>query len=135
MTRFVAISAVLTLSLWLTGCSGGPRPADQSDPAAAQKAGELEEIYNLLALYVEQTGRSPTSVKELASLENAYPAGFEQIRSAHVVVVWGGKPDKNATAVLAYEKNTPTEGGWVLLANGTIKQMTTDEFKATPKAK
>jgi hypothetical protein len=29
----------------------------------------------------------------------------------------------------------PAEGGWVLLQNGTVKEMTAAEFAAAPKAK
>lgn len=37
--------------------------------------------------------------------------------------------------VVAYEKNTPTAGGYVLLTSGEVKKMTTSEFAAAPKAK
>ena len=37
--------------------------------------------------------------------------------------------------VAADEKDTPTSGGYVLLSNGEIKQMTAAEFAAAPKAK
>jgi hypothetical protein len=37
--------------------------------------------------------------------------------------------------VVAYEKKVPTEGGHVLLQDGTVKQMTAAEFQSAPKAK
>jgi hypothetical protein len=35
---------------------------------------------------------------------------------------------------LAYEKATPTDGGYVLLSAGTVKKMTAAEFDTAPKA-
>jgi len=39
----------------------------------------------------------------------------------------------NSGDVLAYEKATPTNGGKVLLRNGTVKDMTAAEFQASKK--
>lgn len=126
----IGISAAIAV-LGLAGCGDSTQPASQvSDPAIVQKSGEFEEIYNLISVYVEQTGKPPTVPSDLARLQTAYPAGFELIQSWRVAIVWGVKPDANAAGVLAYEKKTPTEGGMVLLQNGAAKQMTANEFKA-----
>jgi hypothetical protein len=37
--------------------------------------------------------------------------------------------------VIAYEKVAPTDGGYVLLTTGEVKEMTAAEFQAAPKAK
>ena len=37
-------------------------------------------------------------------------------------------------AVVAYEKQVPTDGGYVLLSAGSVKKMTAEEFAAAPKA-
>ena len=37
--------------------------------------------------------------------------------------------------VLAYEKDVPQKGGAVVMADGTVKAMTPEEFQAAPKAK
>ena len=37
-------------------------------------------------------------------------------------------------AVVAYEKNAPTQGGYVLLSAGTVKKVSAAEFASAPKA-
>jgi hypothetical protein len=51
-----------------------------------------------------------------------------------IELFWGVHP-AGGTGILAYSKGTDASGGWVLLQNGTVQQMTAGEFKATPKAK
>jgi hypothetical protein len=46
-----------------------------------------------------------------------------------------GDAGKGGGDVIAYEKNAPNGGGYVLLTSGEVKQLTADEFKAAPKAK
>jgi hypothetical protein len=62
----------------------------------------------------------------------------EQLKSGELVVQRGApiSPQGEATsAVLAYPRTAPEQGGLVLLQDGwTIKKMTADEFKAAPKA-
>jgi hypothetical protein len=36
--------------------------------------------------------------------------------------------------VLAYQKGVPTQGGFVLLSDGTIRPMSAADFQAAPKA-
>ena len=117
MTR-LALAGVLGL---LAGC--GPLAPPPADPADAQKANELREVYDLIALATEGAGRPPASFKELAKLENAFPAGYELVRSGKVVVVWGAGPDAGSGRVLAYEKAAKTDGGWVVRRNGTPERL------------
>lgn len=60
-----------------------------------------------------------------------------RIQNGDYIVYWRvGLSDTapGANAILAYEKKTPTEGGAVLLRNGTVKEMTAAEFQAALKA-
>lgn len=58
---------------------------------------------------------------------------FNGVKEGKYVVVWGVS-GKDSGTVLAYEKDAPTQGGMVLMADGTIKKMSADELKAaTPK--
>lgn len=135
LARTIAVSMALVLP-FATGC--GSKPESGSQTASYPPA--LPEVGDLLRA-AGASGRAPTKVADLTKFESAYPTAFQAVQSGEVVVVWGAKmPDEGdaATApdhVLAYEKNVPTEGGWVLLLNGNIKQMTAEEFKAAPKAK
>ena len=44
------------------------------------------------------------------------------------------RPAGTAKTILAYEKDVPASGGLVLMAEGSVRSMTADEFKKTPKA-
>jgi hypothetical protein len=57
------------------------------------------------------------------------------IRTGDVVYIWGAGYADGAKQVVAYEKKAPTEGGYVLLQDGTVKKMTADEFKSAPQAR
>jgi hypothetical protein len=62
------------------------------------------------------------------------------VKSGDVVVLWGttlqGEGDVGKDEiVVAYEKDVPTSGGFVLLSAGTVKKMTADEFKAARPGK
>ncbi|MCS6864452.1 MAG: hypothetical protein RMJ56_11480 [Gemmataceae bacterium] len=97
----------------------------------------------MLRTAVTESGHGPQKLSDLARFEHGYPLGYAAIKSGDVVVIWGAKaaPEGEVAAgragqnIIAYEKQTPTEGGLVLLENGTIKRMTAEEFKAAPKAR
>ena len=99
----------------------------------------LREVADLLRSAGSPKG-PPTRVADLAQLRSIYPAGYEAVKSGDIVILWGatirGEGDErgNDEVVAAYEKSVPTVGGYVLLTNGDVKQMTPDEFKAAPKA-
>jgi hypothetical protein len=56
------------------------------------------------------------------------------IRSGDIVYMWGAGHVPGGTQVVAYEKRVTTECGFVLLQDGTAKEMTAAEFQAAPKA-
>jgi len=49
-------------------------------------------------------------------------------------VLLNGDPARDASAVIAYEKDAPTKGGIVLPLGFVPRHMNADEFKAAPKA-
>ena len=106
----------------------------------APQATALQEVADLLRAAGGE-GRAPTKPADLARYESIYSVGYQAVKSGEVVVVWGAKmagEGEAATApanVIAYEKKAPTEGGWVLLQNGNVKEMTASQFNSAPKAK
>jgi hypothetical protein len=105
----------------------------------------LLEVGDLLRMYQIETGGPPKSLQDIQampSLEMAAPMGYESVRNGDFVVRWnatlpdtgeepGTTPDEQ---VLAYTKETPEQGGTVLLLNRTLVTMTPEEFAAAPKA-
>src|SRR5262245_57295670 len=103
------------------------------------QAAALNEVADLLRATTGPDGRGPAKVADLSRMEQLYPRGYQAVKSGDVVVVWGakmpGEGNPGTDAVIAYEKKTPTEGGYVLLQNGTVKEISADAFNSYPKAK
>lgn len=130
---FLALSAVIAA---LVGCSSGKR---SDAPAGPSETDALTEVGGMIRNHIAETGRAPAKQAELAKYQNEFPHGWAALTSGKVVVVWGGKVagegGGGGTAVVAYQKTAPETGGAAFLENGTVKQMTADEFKAATKAK
>ena len=92
--------------------------------------GELSEWYNLAQMTLK---RPPGQQQDLKPYARGFPAASTALQKGEIVVRWGANHGKG-TGVLAYEKDTPTSGGWVLLQDYKIVQMTAAEFAAAPKA-
>ena len=135
LTRSTAGALALALGL-AAGCGSKSGPG----AAGAAQVPVLQEVANLLRAATAD-GRAPAKVGDLAKYSNGYPTAYQAVQSGDVVVVWGakmaGEGDSGSAAadVIAYEKKVPTEGGWVLLQNGKVKEMTAADFASAPKAK
>jgi hypothetical protein len=131
MTRL----ATLALLAAFAGCSSPG--SDAGNGQVPDNEAILHEVGGLLRTAGD---RAPKKAADLARSEAGFPLGYRAVQSGEVVVVWGarmaGEGDSGASSdVIAYEKQVPAEGGWVLLQNGTVKQMTAAEFATAPKAK
>jgi hypothetical protein len=123
------LAFLLGLALLLPGCGkkiGGGGPVSRSSVV-------LGEINEILGDYVKSHGKAPAKLQDLAQFEQIYSTGFQALKSGQCVVVYNTKPDKSGNAVLAYEKDVPQKGGSVLMSNGTVKEMTPQEFEAAKK--
>lgn len=130
MTMFVFLLAA-------TGCSS----SDKGGSGTPGNDAVLHEVGGMIQIFSGENNRGPKKAADLAKYENGYPLGYKAVQKGDVVVIWGvkmaGEGDlKDAPPhVLAYEKTAPDAGGMVLLLNGTVKQMSSAEFAAAPKAK
>lgn len=106
-------------------------------PAAGRDLHFLFQAYKEGALRRQQPPRDPFELElaggsNIPEIRNAY----EGVRSGTYLVVWGIDLDKvtdKKNAVLAYEKDVPVKGGWVVTAAGEVKKMTAKEFQDSPK--
>jgi hypothetical protein len=115
----------------LVGC----KSRKQDDSSAAEVA-KLREVDSMLRM---PTPRMTAEGPDLSAFQNDFPLGYQAVKSGDVIVTWGvkmaGEGEKSSNeAIVAYEKKTPTEGGYVLSVNGNIKKMSPQEFQAAPKA-
>jgi hypothetical protein len=131
LSRLVPTFVLLAGCATLSGCGAGPESTASVD-AGAKAA--LEDLGQGLQLLSEQKEKPPARLEAFASLEPLIPVAASSIRDGSVVYLWGAAFSPSGEKVVAYEKKTPTEGGLVLLENGTVREMTAEEFKAAPKA-
>lgn len=127
LVRILIPAAVLLAA----GC-GGPTAGTVADEPVR---GELSEVYELFRLHQTEKGRPPRRLADLDRYAPGMDLGYSALQAGRVTPVWGAGADEASTEVLACEKKVPADGGWVLLRNGTVKQMTAEEYKAAPKAK
>jgi hypothetical protein len=133
--RVVLIALLCALGA-AAGCSG---PGGGKGEQAPQQA-VLQDVADMIRATSQPNGRGPTKLADLDRVREMYPRGYEAVKSGEVVVLWGtgvkgeGEMGKGGE-VIAYEKDAPTNGGYVLLSSGEVKQMSAAEFKAAPKAK
>ena len=138
LLNFAALGLTGMLGLATVGC-GNPNQPTPDDPEAGINLREVGQMYRTYQL---AKSKPPTSQKEALSVPSDSGMGSIAVENGDVVVNWGAKlPDLNegpsdvdTPEVLAYEKQVPTEGGYVLMLNRQIKKMTADEFKAAPQA-
>jgi hypothetical protein len=129
--RLLLFAACLGL---LAGCSSKPKGS------APPETITLQEVNDMLHSAAGALSRPPSRLADLDRYQSMYPRGYEAVKSGNVVVLWAtplkgeGTAGKNE-AVLAYEKSVPTDGGYVLLSAGTIKEMSAAEFKSASAAK
>jgi hypothetical protein len=137
MPRIVRVCFALTTVLGLSagcGSSGGGGSFEVAPDNGERYV--LVELGEMLRNRMLDTKTPPRSQAEIARYENAGPSAFNKIQKGEIVVLWGSNPQEGASdKVLAYEKQTPQSGGFVLMQDGTtVKKMTAEEFKAAPKA-
>jgi hypothetical protein len=106
----------------LAGCGSG------SAPALPVNQTQLRQIHAIYQLHIKNQEKPPSEVEDLARYEGVYPSTLKDLRDGKYIVVWDVKT-KDSGTVLAYEKDVPTNGGTVVMADGAVKTMTADQFK------
>lgn len=131
MGRGVARGAVAAVLAAAAGCGAAGAPAA---PTVTGKE-LMEDVRQMLTFAAENRIKTPTRPAELEPVEPVAPLAGTAIRDGSVVYAWGSSLAPGGKSVVAYEKKAETEGGWVLLQDGAVREMTADEFRAAPKAK
>jgi hypothetical protein len=125
--------------------SGGARQGDPP-PAAPRDARSQAILTNQMKQIVlahhtfwsVNGNRGPTKPEDLAPYYGNDAKITALLKDGTVVVNWGATLQKmtqgSANTVLGYEKDVPTNGGLVMIADGSVKKMTADQFAKAPKA-
>jgi hypothetical protein len=129
----LAIGLLLGLS---AGCGSGKSGVDSNPSEEAYKEASLGEVGDLLRNRKTENAPPPKKASDLVRYRAGWPSGYKMVEGGSVVVIWGAPLQDGASdKVIAYEKQAPESGGYVLMQDGmTIKKMTADQFKAAPKA-
>jgi hypothetical protein len=131
MSRILRAVAVLVGLGLATGCTG----SNPVQSAAEDHKAALAELGEMLKSLAEERRKPPGKLAELESVEPMIPLAGPAIRSGNIVYIWGAGYAAGGNQVVAYEKKVPSEGGYVLLQDGTVKEMSSAEFSSAPKAK
>src|SRR5262249_49139576 len=114
------------LALASPGCGNKTTTAIKE---SAVRSFELDEIWQMYKLHTSEKKHAPARLADLQQYSQAFVNGFQALQSGQCVVFWGADlsrtPDAGR-AVLAYAKDVPTQGGPVLMADGTVKTMTAE---------
>jgi hypothetical protein len=125
-------SFVVVTALTAAGCGSG-KPGGQDIPHRAA----LQQIWSMYRGGKQNQGRVPRGLDDFQQYKVMYPGGYQALQSGQCVVFYrvdlAHLPDPGQK-VLAYEKDAPHQGGSVLMADGTVRTMSADEFRAAPKA-
>ena len=132
MTRITCFGrlAPLLIAFCLAPVAG----CGKSAPAPKQHI-DLDNIYEIYQHYIKShEGTAPAKLADIAAAqyEGIHPVTVKYLKDGNYVVVWN-VTGKDASTVLAYEKKAAIEGGAVLMANGSVRNMTADEIKSSKR--
>jgi hypothetical protein len=102
------------------------------DPNVDVEKRELEELSGIYRMHVKNHQRPPAGLDDLTQYERIHPRALQLVREGKYIVVWGVQ-NKDGGTVIAYEKDAPTNGGWAVMADGTVKRLNADAFQSVPK--
>jgi hypothetical protein len=126
MRRRSALSLVVLIAVCGNGCGN-----------QLQMKSELLKFGSAYHTLSAKKGKAPSGLEELQEKRGSFPTLYQQIQDGQFVVIWNakfpGRGEENDKYILAFPKSAAEKGGLVLRGGGSWKEMTAEEFKATPK--
>jgi hypothetical protein len=124
---------ILLLSVFaiLPGCAGKPPAAPPVSQTKAMQ--EIAELYKFIAY---ERRPAPKKLSDLADYQDSLGDAWPGLQSGEVVINWGAGLSKTGEAgqtLLAYSRDAATESGAILLCDGTVKEVSAQEFKSLQK--
>jgi hypothetical protein len=132
MMKYSALLVFLPafLPFVLTGC-GGDHATVVIEPYEP-----LQDIARMVDRCVNTKKKPPARLQDLSPYEPEGPIGHRALIKGACVLIYGvGISPQAGDKVLAYDKDAPTQGGYVLMQDGTVKKMTAVEFQSATMAK
>ncbi len=94
----------------------------------------LKDFSQFLGALPSDGVKPPKKLAEFLPLEPMAPMSAEFLKDGKLVYYWGSGLKTGGQSIVAYEKEADTAGGWVLLEDGTVKKLPSEQFSAAPKA-
>jgi hypothetical protein len=126
----------LTLSP-LVGCTPASTTTTDSTPAGTPPARDgLIDLAQLLKSIKDQGGRLPATPAEFAAYDVAFPAAGALVQNGTIVHLRGATLDEadDELKLVAMQAGADQTGGWVLLSNGEVSELTAEQVTALPRA-
>ena len=115
------------------GCGGTATQLGYT-PKSKDRMDEVGAMYK--SYMAANKGNLPKKLSDLDPFEPANQYGFAAIRDGEVVMFWGGaKSGDSGSIIQAHDKSISSTGGFVLMQDGTVKEMSASEFGSAKKAK
>ncbi|WP_165071342.1 hypothetical protein [Paludisphaera rhizosphaerae] len=133
-TPFFVAAALMVATVSTPGCGSGADGREAVEPIEAQGLRNIGKMYSIAA---EKLSRPPNTIDEIRKVESEVPGGFSDLGERDVAIYMGAKPAEGpeaAATILAYDRNTPRQGGYALMLDGNVKMFSVDEFKSAKKA-
>lgn len=133
----IARSAFVAAMVLLTGAGCSAQKTASDKPAGPTAEDGLANLRDLFRQAAAGKAKLPTSAADFAAVEPFYPVAGPFVLSGAVDCAWGAGLKQGgdaATRLLAWEKKPAGVGIWTLFQDGTIRQLTADEFAAAKKA-
>lgn len=130
MLRLLFRVIVLTFIGVISGCGDSKKADVGSNPKDP-----LEDLGQMLKSIADERRSPPAKLADLESVEPMIPLAGPLIRSGELIYLWGAGYSPGSKKVVAYERKATTEGGWVLLQDGTVQELSASELASATKAK
>lgn len=131
-------SGLLLLPVMVAGCSGRSATidpvaqVDQSDGLADARSG-LVEMAEMFKYFKGESITPPKAASGFARFDAPFPVAGVLLPVGKIVHAGGTLDSSDPPKLLGYAKDAATTGGFVLLSNGEVKEVTAEEFAALPK--
>jgi hypothetical protein len=122
--------AVLVLALFFFLSWRRANPLDSRDGPP-----ELYDVHRMYRAQIKHRGSPPNQLDELdlPAFKVVYSGAANGLQEGTYVLA-GRIDHNNPSAILAYEKDAPTQGGWVVTVGGTARKMSAAQLtSALPK--
>jgi hypothetical protein len=124
--------AVVCGAAVLTGMPAGAAPTD------IRTSNDLKQIGLAYHMHLDANSGPPSKAEDLAPFFDNNARLLKMLKDETVVFFYkvglNQMPSGSSNTILAYDKDVPQKGGLVLMADASVKKLSAEDFKKTPKA-